>query len=367
MTTAPRQPALWMPEERLKPDDRYIPSLNGLRAASILLVIGGHYITQWIPGAPNISGQFGVTVFFVISGFLISRLLIAEFQRDNSISIFKFYARRALRLYPVLILFVVVMMITMSYFGNSDHRAAVCTVLYLSNYCNAIRPDIFDGLNTYLLGTWSLSVEEQFYLIAAPALIVFLRKRLLIAYGAICLAIIGPFLVRVFYTFYGFDVRVIAFNAETRFDSLAFGVLLSLASSHEGGRTVLQKFIGARGFLLGLACFVVAYLMKRSHSLEWPPTHTALAASLALLMLNVLFSPQLRLAGTILNFPPIDWLGRLSYSIYLWHFCAMMFVDQSTLERWPKVIVATVATLLISACSYHLVERYFVRFKDRLH
>jgi peptidoglycan/LPS O-acetylase OafA/YrhL len=360
-------PNALMPLGRLTPDERHMPSLNGLRAASIALVLAGHYISQWVPGAPSISGQLGVTVFFVISGFLITRLLIAEFERRGSIGVGRFYARRAVRLFPVLFAFVVVIAGSGFLLDESALPASICAALYVTNYCDSFSPQIFEGYGAYLLGTWSLSVEEQFYLLAAPAVAFFLRQSKQTLYLALAVALVAPLLVRLLYSGLGYDVRMIMFNTETRLDSLAFGMLLSVASAHRAGRRVLGKMIGTNGLLLSAALLGATLLAKATHSLEWPPTHSLLGATLALLVLNVLFNPQLNLFASILNWPVSDWVGRLSYSLYLWHFCAMMIVDQSTLTGWFKVIVATIIAFTLSILSYYTIERYFLKFRQKLH
>src|ERR1700682_626933 len=140
----------------------YRPELDGVRGISILLVLLLHFTPKLMPG-----GYFGVDIFFVLSGFLITSLLLQEWARKNSISLKDFYIRRALRLGPGLAVYLLLVGAYACVFldkGNARgmYLGIVLTLSYISNWVMAFKPDFLPGL---LAITWSLAVEEQFYLV----------------------------------------------------------------------------------------------------------------------------------------------------------------------------------------------------------
>ncbi|MES1153157.1 MAG: acyltransferase, partial [Dongia sp.] len=138
-------------------DKRYIPALDGMRALSIAVVVASHF---WVNGP--VPGGFGVTVFFFISGFLITRLLLAEFNADGHISIGRFYVRRFLRLYPAL--FVLIVGLSALYFamyGQVDFLEMIAALFYFMNYYVLVHPDVQMPIRML----WSLAIEEHYYFI----------------------------------------------------------------------------------------------------------------------------------------------------------------------------------------------------------
>lgn len=283
--------------------ERRIPSLDGLRAISITLVMVSHLV-KWkhISGAMLQSyGTLGVFIFFVLSGYLITKILLGEYKRTSTISLRNFYIRRAFRIFPAAFVFLAIVIVfywkQMSWF----HIAAA--VFYFSNM-DLTRPWIFGHL-------WSLSIEEQFYLLWPFALKKWYRHRTWIVLGAFCIA-------PVFRTvLYAFRVRNGLVGSLPLYSShLAIGCLLAILAPR------LPRIPRS------LASLMLATLILIPFFAADTPARTLfslfvlsplLDVSAAGLVLHVIQSPY-----RALNWGPVAWLGRISYSLYLWQelFCS---------------------------------------------
>ncbi|MDB5446837.1 MAG: acyltransferase, partial [Phenylobacterium sp.] len=320
-----------------------IPGLDGLRAISILIVVGSHLVTHKIPGG------LGVYVFFVISGFLIAHLMFSEVAKTGRVSLRKFYFRRALRLYPALTVYVLVTAAYCVAIGfNLTGLDVGSALLYFANYHRS-RPY---GI------VWSLSVEEHFYFLF-PSAMVLLRanpKAVIAAAAAVCLgclalrtgvALAHPELVAADY-FYP--------RTEYRLDAIAYGVLIAATFRTEWGRALLYRvahpLITAAALLVVILCLVNRDLFFRE-----TVRYSLLGLSIAVVVVGVLFRPTA--PSKLLNWAPLVWIGQLSYSLYLWHaFVRLVFET-----RFPGVRTAYFSPLLITASiavaalSYYGLER----------
>jgi peptidoglycan/LPS O-acetylase OafA/YrhL len=320
-----------------------IPGLDGMRAISILIVMGSHTISPQIPGG------LGVYIFFVISGFLIAHLMFSEVAKTGRVSLSSFYLRRALRLYPALIAFVVV---TTTYCVAIGYALAPLDVpsalLYFANYHRS-RPF---GI------VWSLSVEEHFYFLF-PAAMVMLRARpkaVLAAAAAVCIGCLalrlGTALARPellggnhFYA-----------HTQYRLDSIAYGVLIAAALRTEGGRALILR--AAHPLFTCAALLVMLFcLAERDLFFRETVRYSLLGLSIAVVLIGVLFRPAPTAA--LLNAAPLVWIGQLSYSLYLWHSFVRFvfetqFPDARTVLFSPLLILASIA---VAAVSYYGLER----------
>ena len=286
----------------------YRPDLDGLRAIAIGLVMLTH--TKW-PWATN-GGDAGVTAFFVLSGFLITNLLLGEFERRGSIDVIAFYRRRVIRLAPALLgllAFTLVLGAAMDLHNHWQLGLLSC-LAYVSNW------DKVAGLNIHPLGhTCTLAIEEQFYLVW-PALIVFFRGRIVVIALAAVVA--------------GTAIRFVAtgpfeyFSTITRADAIFLGCLLALT------RVTMP---GWAGWLALVALFGVA-AMNLDHD---PTIGTAMIAA------AIIIAARVEWLGAL---API---GRRAYSLYLWN--------------WPMTVlfgslgpIAPVVTILVAEVSYRLLE-----------
>ena len=290
-----------------------IPSLDGLRAISILMVVWGHlYGTRnyWWPQAGFFDvGELGVRFFFVISGFLITSILLEEVTATGGINLWKFYFRRTLRIflpYYAFLLFVWFAQPLGWFPANGTDFAHAFT--YTSNYQL--------DRNWHLAHSWSLSVEEQFYLLWPAALLFVGLKRGLTAAGLLLL--LCPF-VRVL-LYWGLPARTagIGHQFETIADALALGCLLAGKSAWPKPiRDFYEWILQSRGIWL---VPVVAVLANGTH--EHPLSFFFLGQTVvnvcAALCVDWAISHHDGLVGRALNAKPLVWLGTISYSLYLW-------------------------------------------------
>jgi peptidoglycan/LPS O-acetylase OafA/YrhL len=324
-----------------------LPSLDGLRAISIIMVMLGHLsgtaglsvnLTWVVPYA-----QFGVRVFFVISGFLITSILIKEREKTGQISLKRFYIARMYRIFPpayVLILVTVVLNRTSLHWGD-----IIRALTYTSNYHP--RPWV-------LAHTWSLSVEEQFYLLW-PAVIAFFfryRTRLLV----LTIALTPVLNATLFY--FGHGAGIVGMYFPKVADSLAMGCLLAIA------RPWLNRYehiICSDVFLLVPAITLALPLIPiSSHSMAIVNTLALQTLEYAGIALSI--DNAVRMRWNVLNIAPLRWLGVMSYSLYLWQ---QMFLDRHSGAVWTKFPLNIALAMLCACCSYFLVERPFLQFRDR--
>lgn len=203
MSTRP----LFLPTDRPSLDSGHVPALNGLRALSVLIVLVSHWdLESYVPGG------LGVGVFFVISGFLITRLLLAENDEFGSIDVVRFLARRVMRLYPPLLTMVGVVLI---YFVVQDRpfdtKAIWSVLFYYANYFRIFDPQPLSNLS--LTHTWSLSIEEHFYLVYPPLLMMFLARRWSLISGLIGGCVLSLVLRCVYYALWGDASSSYIYNA----------------------------------------------------------------------------------------------------------------------------------------------------------
>ncbi len=345
----------------LAPDFRRAPSLDGLRAISIALVVLMHF-TEGLPGAPPAPGLFGVEMFFAISGFLITRLLLAELEETGRVSLANFYFRRVLRLTPALAAMTLCFSLFIAAQGARDFRATICALAYVTNYCVTGVGTMYDGPAVNLEGTWSLAVEEHFYLLFPLLLLALFRRdirALYAAIGALCLVALG---FRIFYALQGRPENFLVWRTETACDLLMGGCLLSVASAHEAGRAALRRVATTRVLALATLVFVVGELLSRHGKLAMAFSQSAIALWLATLIANVLLNPDLGGARAALNHSLAVFFGRISYSLYLWHFLVLTVGERyGLLGNYGGAAAAIVASIAIASASYLWLEQPILR------
>ena len=250
------------------PRAKHLPALDGLRAVAVFVVISYH--AGLMKGIP---GDLGVTLFFVLSGFLITWLLLREFAATGSISIRSFYARRALRIFPAYYVFILFSLAVDTALGHRWSRGLIAVAFtYLVNYYNA-----FNGHPiTSIAHAWSLAVEEQFYLLWPLACLSLLRRSRASAARAVALVIVATVAWRsVLYLLLHAPASYVYNAFDTRCDSLAIGCLIALSLESHWFRA-MQRRIQASALLplvtLGLI-LDFAPLRIRSLSLQhWDDT-----------------------------------------------------------------------------------------------
>jgi len=344
----------------------YIPSLDGIRAAAVMLVFAAHAgLNDRVPGS------FGVTAFFFLSGFLITTLLRMEFERTGAVSLRAFYLRRVLRIFPPMyIVLVVASVLTLGGLmeGALQPGAVAAQAFHLSNYYIVLN-GWWDGRAPGTWIYWSLAVEEHFYLVF-PLLYLALRRwvpsrtRQLGVLLGLCLVVLAWRLILVLALGANHDRTYVA--SDTRVDSILFGCVLAVY-----GNPVLDPTrIPARWwklclFPLGVAGLLVSFLVP---SAVFGDTARYTVQGMALLPL---FASAVRYHDwgvfRLLNLAWVRYVGVLSYSIYLMHPTVLFAVHQWT--EWHPLIQGAVAlgiTLVLASLMYRYIERPCGKLRKRL-
>jgi peptidoglycan/LPS O-acetylase OafA/YrhL len=346
----------------------YLPGIDALRALAVLAVFLYHARVGWMPG-----GFLGVDVFFVISGYLITSLLLREFRAGGHVNLGRFWLRRARRLLPAVGVLIAVTMVLGALFRSSQidqlRGDAVASLLYFANWHFIFsHQSYFEQFQSPSLFThlWSLSVEEQFYLfwplIFAAGMKLFGRTRL--ALGVLAGALGSVVLAWILFD-PGGDASRVYYGTDTHAVGLLAGVALALVWSpielrrHRSGPMV-GPILDAVG-VLALGYVVLSLLHVHDYDLAlWHGGYLWLAIATALLI-AALAHPATRLGG-VLGRPAMLWLGLRSYSFYLWHWPVLALtrpgVDVS-LPRGVLIPLQLALVLALSDLSYRYVELPF--------
>lgn len=346
-------------------DKTYLPSLDGWRAVAIIFVILGH---AKLTVAPNsfyynfaetiIYAELGVKIFFVLSGFLITTLLIKEYIKLGNINIKNFFIKRVLRIFPVLYLYLSVIFI-LNYFINLGLIIDnfIGPLLYLNNF------SFFSG--TWLTGhTWSLAVEEQFYLVW-PFMFSLIKKKLWL----FCLVMICVVpLLKILYYFKPDTYEATLAPFITNADAIFSGALIAILSFKNIFKTS-QKIWNIKGLdlLFILIIFVCIFCVHRGIAgfIFYPASNTICNIMICFLILRTIINNQ-SLFYKFLNQKLLVHFGLISYSLYIWQQLFLiptnMYDGKFTYLTFPlNIILAVVAAHL----SYFLFERYFLNLKTQ--
>ena len=354
------------------------PSLNGVRAAAVIPVVVGHTVSRLSPG-----GFSGVRLFFVLSGFLITTLLFEEWATQGAIRLGAFYARRALRLLPALFFIVAVDMVVVAALdGGTALRHHVPTVFSILFYFANWRSIPFDGGREFG-HLWSLSVEEQFYLLWPLGLILMLRHLrvrtvIVIAAGSAvaswCIAQTLELHVKHGLSHLSeFDAQQIGRRHEFYgTDAVAYAILIGcvLALLRSSGRIrasdKYRTFLGGAGAasLVIYAIYVGTYPFESHREIGL----LILTFAFALLVLCAVDAPR-SLVTRLLSLPPLQLIGRVSYGLYLWHFVILSHLHRHLphISVAERTALAAVLTTIAVWFSYNFVEQPCLRWRKRLH
>jgi peptidoglycan/LPS O-acetylase OafA/YrhL len=341
----------------------YRPALDGLRGVAILAVLAYHLAPRAFAG-----GFLGVDIFFVLSGFLITTLLAQEKQRDGEIAFKPFYVRRALRLLPALVVLLNVYFVVMMSRGASLKftAAMIASVLFYS--ANWVMGYFGFEIMGPLVHTWSLALEEQFYL-CWPFLLAKLMRLKLSPQRMIHLLMAG-FVAAALYRAAPLLTGLPAGRAfqmfDLRADGLLIGSALGLALSFNLFRPsrLLKRWLRVVAPIAAalLVCACIAAIAGKSYmSLGG---YSIVVSLVALIILAVCVTPGGALAMA-LQWRPLVWVGRLSYSLYLWHVPVISWLDIPTLSRPAMLGIQILASFIAATLSFYAVERPFLLLKDR--
>jgi peptidoglycan/LPS O-acetylase OafA/YrhL len=341
------------------PHIRYRPGLDGLRAIAVIGVFVYHSRIDWLPG-----GFLGVDLFFVLSGYLITSLLLVEWEARNRIDLRRFWLRRARRLLPALVVVVLGALVLSAIFARQDlghtRSDAVSSLLYYTNWHLIIANHSYFvkmGNPSLLQHLWSLAVEEQFYviwpLLLVPCLVLLgrSRMRMLVIAGIAGSAA----LMWLLYNPYGDPSRVY-FGTDTRAFLLLMGILLALVwPAVERLRRALPLLE-----LLGVAALVGTVLLFRQMQDFNPTLYRGgdLAAAFCFVVLIAAVAHPRTGIGEALGVAPLRWVGERSYGIYLWHWPIIVLMAGVNARPGIGLVLAEAAVILAAATlSYRYVEQ----------
>jgi peptidoglycan/LPS O-acetylase OafA/YrhL len=353
--------------------------LDGLRAVAVLLVLGFHFGIGWLGG-----GFFGVDVFYVLSGFLITGLLLAEFERRDRIGLGAFWLRRARRLLPALLLVLVAVTLMVRFAEPAGtypgfRGAALSALFYVSNWWQVATSGnyfVSTAATSPLTHTWSLAVEEQFYL-AWPLVVLAVlhlarsfrrgvRAVLVVAaVGAVASAVE---MAALFHP--GGNTTRLYFGTDTHAQSVLVGAvlacLLTLVARRRGATGMDPAVRGVRARVAvtaaGLVGAVVVLVVSRLLGGASPATYRGgflLVALCSAAVIAAVVTVQRGPVDRFLSVAPLVWLGTLSYGIYLWHYPVAVYLDaaRTGLHGVALLTLRSVVTVAVAAASFYLVER----------
>lgn len=342
----------------------YLPSLDGLRAIGILIVMFAHLVTPFVPGG------LGVYLFFIVSGFLISRLLFVEHRQFGSINLPRFYLRRLVRLYPAIIVYTASIVLVYLALGlEVNWWEPTSALLHFANYYYSMLPSEQVNAGVMPFRTfWSLSVEEHFYALFPPLFLLLKGHptRVLIAMISV---VFGALFLRTGIALNNrslLETDVFYFQTQFRVDSIAFGVGVAALAGTTRGRLILKMTAGLVSFFIGLG-MILACLLYRDPLFRETLRYTFIGCGLVIVVSSVLFSENLYVVQRLLNTRILKYIGRMSYSLYVWHLVAPSLADWAfpQMTEGGSMIVNFTLAFGISAMSYHLFELPLVGLRER--
>jgi len=342
-----------------------IPSLDGIRAVAVSLVFFAH------SGVGNlIPGGLGVTIFFVLSGYLITTLMRIEHARSGGISYRSFYLRRLLRLMPPLLIVVAAaallsaLSIINGYFSPGGMFSAL---FYFGNYY-AIAHD-YHGLPAGIGVIWSLAIEEHYYFFYPPLAALLLRigrVGLSVTVLAILCAIVLAW--RYWLVFHGGSEAYITMATDTRVDAILVGCLMALLCNPRLDRVPAPKALRDWGIVTVCVVVLLGTLLYRGEVFRITARYTLQSFAIAPLIYLAVARAD-RLPFRWLNTRPLVYIGTISYTIYLSHHVILLWLA----KHWPQLswtwhtLVAAVLTLAVAELMRRFVEQPFAKLRKRLH
>ena len=357
---------------------RHLPALNGLRGVAVIGVVAYHLQVGWAKG-----GYLGVDLFFVLSGFLITTLLLEEWVGTGRVNLAAFWGRRAKRLLPALFLVVAALalyLVCNALFGGPGANGlidlsglrgdAIATLLYVNNWHLIFaHQSYFAQFSTPspLQHTWSLAIEEQFYLVWPLLLLVLLRygRRIWRRVGVtvtVTLGVGSSVLMAVLFH-PGVDPSRIYYGTDTRlFDLMAGATIAFLAASRQQpgapSRRTLHWVGPAAAVGLGVFWVFAGTSGGLPTNFMFEGGFLLCAALAALVVADARLVEPGRFARG-LAWRPLHFVGTISYGVYLWHWPVIVYINgaRTGLSAWPLNLLRIAVTLAVSTASYYLVER----------
>jgi peptidoglycan/LPS O-acetylase OafA/YrhL len=323
-----------------------VPSLDGLRAISVIFVIFDHLcISRSIPFHQTIIdfGNLGVRIFFVISGFIISRLLLEEKEKTGDISLRSFYIRRCFRILPIWLVYLVMISIVLAFTKHTPPALDMIAVLtYNADYINPVTID--------LNHLWSLSVEEKFYVVW-PMIITFTRKRTAIILAMVTM--IGVPFLRMLELYNGASYEKLLWPFHTTADAIATGCLLALLNPWLKIDERWRMFIRSHAVWCIPLVVLIISAMSKSGILYWLVGITVLNLAIAVGIDAVVSHPE-SAVGRLLNSRPFIIIGSWSYGLYLWQQPLTFHRKAGMISVFP---VNVALLFVVAGLGYYFVEK----------
>lgn len=348
----------------------YRPELDGLRGVAITLVLIAHAreIVSAQIGRRFLGANQGVDLFFVLSGFLITSLLIEEYKRNSRVSFKGFYLRRFYRLIPSLVFILACYIpwwisrgLNLSYLL----KAYAFILLYISNYARIFNENLV--LRFQFGQTWSLSIEEQYYLLFFPLMVLAIKyvrpTRRIIIFLAIIFVLAAAWRawLNTFTNLGSFSSVPLYYRTDTRLDVLLIGPIIALLAHSNLPLRAILRWIGPVALVVA-AVFVSIARYDASWMFTWGYAVTSIVwGAVVLWLVLVPINPM----GHFLRLAPIRWLGLISYELYLCHLAIFTEIGLRWRNGWLALGVATAASVGVAAFTYYVVARPFRRRKER--
>jgi peptidoglycan/LPS O-acetylase OafA/YrhL len=334
----------------------YIPALDGWRAIAVGLVIGAHCVPALINSGWKVGkyaaagferGGVGVDIFFCLSGYLISTILLREKERTKTIDFASFYIRRVFRIVPPVLLYlgVIFALRTLHFLPPSKTNDIIASLLFYRNYSS--------GGDWYTGHFWSLAIEEQFYLVAPLFLLLLpVRKAIVASLTLILICVATRYLE------YREDwfTDTLLLRTENRYDGLLWGVMLGLLMSHQATTVLLRKYLSVLAVTSVLLASIAIVLCVPSQA-----THRTVVAFLMPWLIGFSIIRKDSTLTRTLQLKPLRIVGTISYSLYIWQ---MLFLTPDYVPRALGVLqsqpLALALSLLCAGFSYLVIERPFI-------
>lgn len=346
---------------------RYITGLDGIRAIAVIMVLAYHLKLALFK-----SGFLGVTVFFVLSGYLIIDILISEVEEEGTIDLKNFWLRRIRRLVPAVMSMAVVIIFVSAVVNRviftKGCKDFLASVLGFNNWWQIFnKVSYFEaaGVPSPFTHCWSLAIETQFYLIYPLILLGIYKlaksrgegrakRGLLFAGVTLLLALISVILMIVLFDPQQ-DVSRVYYGTDTRAFSLLFGALLAILWEY---RMVPRKLSASVNMVLGSLSFAVLLVMTiaiNGSSNFWYRGGQFIGTILTVLVIYTVSGRKTWLIRFLSN-PVLKWIGDRSYSIYLWHYPIILLISKGIKASWWITLIEIVLSVVLAELSYRFIE-----------
>lgn len=350
---------------------KYLPSIDSLRAIAVIAVIIYHIDANYLPG-----GFLGVDLFFVLSGYLISSLIIKEYKSTGTVNLYNFYVRRARRLLPAVYFMITVILIIITLFNGvllkKSYLDALFGYIYSSNWWYIFHKlDYFDsfGSQSPFKHLWSLAIEEQFYMFFPLIFLIFNRKskanngnnKLNKNFIYVVLSLILVSLIAHILLFDINNINRIYFGTDTRAFSLLVGVVGAILYPMDklSERTTKKDNITYSIVSLVSILVLIGIMITTSEYNTWLYRGGFLLVAIIGLIIIISSGRQYTIMSKLLSFKPFVFIGKISYSLYLWHFPILVVTTPVSEIGNPNLFYVTLRIILIflvATGSYMFVE-----------